>query len=58
MKLVITYVKNLRDLTRLVDQIQKASGVDHVDISFATFAYFSNTPLPFSPIKVDTLELA
>jgi DNA-binding Lrp family transcriptional regulator len=55
--LVLTYVRNLRDLTRLVDQIQKVSGVDHVDISFATFTYFSYTPLPFSPIKVDTLEL-
>jgi DNA-binding Lrp family transcriptional regulator len=48
--LVLTDVKNLRDLTRLVDQIQKVSRVDHVDTSFSTFTYFTYTPL-FFPYK-------
>jgi DNA-binding Lrp family transcriptional regulator len=55
--LILTYVKSSRDLARLVDQIQKVPGVDHVDTSFATVAYFSYILIPFSPIKCDTLEL-
>ncbi len=55
---VMALFKNLRDFTRLVDEIQQIPGVGQIDVCLANFTYFSFTPIPRTPIKCDTLELS
>lgn len=50
--------KNLRDFTKLIDQIQQISGVGQIDIALANFTYFAYNPLPKITFECDTLELS
>jgi DNA-binding Lrp family transcriptional regulator len=56
--LACTMVKDLRDFAKIVDEIQKIPSVEHIEVCFATFTYFSFAPIPRSPIKCDRLELS
>lgn len=50
--------KNLRDFTKLLDEIQQIPSVGQIEVCLANFTYFSFTPIPRTPIKCDTLELS
>jgi Lrp/AsnC family transcriptional regulator for asnA, asnC and gidA len=56
--LTLALIKDLRDLAKLIDEIQKIPSIDQVEVCFATFTYFSFVPMPLTPIKCDTLELS
>ncbi len=55
--LAMALAKSLKDTARLLDEIQKIPTVEQVEFCYATFSYFSFTPAPRKPFKVDTLEL-
>ena len=51
-------LRDLKDFAKTVDYVQQIPGVGQIDVCFATFTYFSFTPIPRTPIQCDTLELS
>ena len=51
-------LRDLKDFAKTVDYVQQIPGVGQIDVCFATFTYFSFTPIPRAPIQCDTLELS
>jgi DNA-binding Lrp family transcriptional regulator len=51
-------LRDLKDFAKTVDYVQQIPGVGQVDVCFATFTYFSFSPIPRAPIQCDTLELS
>jgi Lrp/AsnC family transcriptional regulator for asnA, asnC and gidA len=56
--LALAMAKSLKETARLVSEIQQIPTVEQVDISYATFTYFSFIPKPRTPFQCDTLELS
>jgi DNA-binding Lrp family transcriptional regulator len=50
-------IKDLIDLEKLVDKVQKIPTVDRLDVAILSFTYFTFAPIPRTPIKCDKTEL-
>ncbi|MCW3983718.1 MAG: Lrp/AsnC family transcriptional regulator [Candidatus Bathyarchaeota archaeon] len=50
--------KNLREFTKLIDEMQRIPGIGQIEMSLANFTYFAYKPIPKTQIKCDTVELS